>query len=262
MISFAGIVPHPPLLIPAVGKDKIKQLEETKKGMEDIAKKIADANLDILIIISASHKMHTDAFGILLAPKYTTNFKEFGDFETHNEVLPDLEIIEKIRHSAIDKNIPFTLIHEENIDYTFGVPIHFLISGEKTKVIPIVTSHLDIKSHYELGRIIKTVITNSNKRIGIIASGSLSHKSTSNSPSGFSPKGLEFNEKIKELLETKNTAGLLTLDQKLIKDANESIISSLALLMGVMEKANYKTQIFSYEAPLGVGYIVANLKLL
>lgn len=262
MISFAAITPHPPLLIPAIGKEHAEKLKITRKALEDLSGKLDKAGLDTLIIVSSHNKMHHDAFGILLNNKYVVSFKEFGDFETKLEFSPDLEITEKIRHAAINHEIPLTLIHEDELDYSFGVPLYYLVRNKNIKIIPFLHTYGDHKNQYEMGRLIKAVAMQSNKSVGIIASGHLSHKSTEASPAGFSKKGAEFNAKLRELLETKNTAGILSMDKKFIVGADESILLPLSVLLGVIDRINYKPQTFSFEAPLGIGYLVFNFKLL
>jgi len=262
MISFAAIMPHPPLLIPAIGKEHIDKLKITREAMSDLEKKMDKTGLDALIVISSHSQMHHDAFSILLDKNYVVSFGEFGDFETKLNFSPDLELVEKIRHAAINNNIPLTLTHEDELDYTFGVPLYYLARNKKIKVIPFLHTFADMKEQFEMGRLIKAVAMQSNKKIGIIASGHLSHKSTEASPAGYSKKGVDFNAKLRELLETKNTAGILSMDKKLIAAADESILPALSILLGAMDKINYKPQTFSYEAPLGIGYLVFNFKLL
>lgn len=262
MITFAAITPHPPLLIPEIGKEHADKLKVTKAAMEDLEKKLDKTVLDTLIIISSHNRMHHDAFSILLNDNYVVNFKEFGDFETKLNFLPDLELTEKIRHAAINNNIPLTLTNEDELDYAFGVPLYYLAKNKKIKIIPFLHTFTDMKEQFEMGRLIKAVAMQSNKNVGIIASGHLSHKSTEASPAGFSKKGAEFNAKLRELLETKNTAGILSMDKKFIAAADESILPALSVLMGAMDKINYKPQTFSFEAPLGIGYLVFNFKML
>ncbi len=261
MISFAAITPHPPLLVPGIGKEHIGRLKITKAAMEDLEKKLDKAGVDTLIIISSHSRMHHDTFSILLNDSYVVSFKEFGDFETKLNFLPDLELTEKIRHAAINNNIPLTLTHENELDYAFGVPLYYLAKNKKIKIIPFLHTFADAKEQFEMGRLIKAVAMQSNKNVGLIASGHLSHKSTEASPAGFSKKGGEFNAKLRELLETKNTAGILSMDKKFITAADESILPALSVLMGAMDKINYKPQTFSFEAPLGIGYLVFNFKL-
>lgn len=261
MLNFAAIVPHPAILIPSVGKENIAKLEKTKRGMEDLAKKISNARLDTLVIVSSHAEMHLEAFSILFSPQYRTDFSEFGDLATKLDFFPDQEIIEKIRHRALDAEISFTLIHGEKLDWSFSVPLFYLAKNTKIKIVPFLHNFTEAKEHFAMGQLVKKTILESNKRIGVIASGNLSHKSAETSPAGFLPKGKEFNEKIKELIETKNAAGILSIDKKYAAAAEECILSPLAVLLGILDKVNYNPEIYSFESPLGVGHMVCNMKL-
>jgi aromatic ring-opening dioxygenase LigB subunit len=261
MLNFAALTPHPAILIPTVGKDNVMKLAKTKKAMEDLAKKFDEAQIETLIIISSHAKMHLDAFSILFSPKYFTDFKEFGDLKTRLEYAPDYELTEQIRHTATDRGLRLTLSDGSDLDWSFAVPLYFLAGTRKIKIIPFLHSFSELKDHFDMGQIIKRVIAQTNKRVGVIASGNLSHRSSEKSPAGMSLRGKEFNDKLKELIETKNTAGTLLLDNTLIKEARECIISPLAVLMGVLDKTNYDPEIYSYEAPLGIGHMVCNFKL-
>ena len=48
----AFIVPHPPLIIPEVGKGEEKMIAATIESYREVAKRIADLNPDTIIITS------------------------------------------------------------------------------------------------------------------------------------------------------------------------------------------------------------------
>lgn len=262
MINFAAITPHPPLLIPNIGKENTERLQTTKEAMEDLEEKLITADIETLVIISSYRKTHHDTYGIVYNENYITDFEEFADFETKIKFLPDLKIIEKIRHTATDNHIPLNLIHSKKLDYGYSVPLYHLCQNKNIKIVPFSHTYDGVKKHYELGRFIKSILTETNKKIGIIASGNLSHRSNESSPLGMLKEGKEFNDKFIELIETKNTSGLLGIDEKKTETAEQSILLPTSLLMGIIDKINYKPQVFSFEAPLGIGYLVCNFKLL
>jgi len=68
-------------------------------------------------------------------------------------------------------------------------------------------------------------------------------------------------EKIMELLKAGDSQSIVNMDTKLVEKAGECGFRSILILLGVLNNFNYKTEILSYEAPFGVGYLVANLKL-
>jgi AmmeMemoRadiSam system protein B len=129
------------------------------------------------------------------------------------------------------------------------------------KVIPIHFSLLDNQTHLEFGKNIKEVISNTDKRVAVISSGDLSHCLTENAPGGFDPQGKEFDEKLIELLEKSDSQSIVNIDKDLIEHATECGLRSVIILLGILNGINFKTKILNYEAPFGVGYLVANLEL-
>jgi len=137
----------------------------------------------------------------------------------------------------------------------------FSPSLKNVSILPIGYSLLDLKAHYSFGDFLKEIILDDDKKIAVIASGDLSHCVTKDAPAGYSPRGKEFDEKLVELITNKNITGILKIDQGLIEEAGECGLRSIMILLGLLERINYTPEILSYEAPFGVGYLVANFKL-
>ena len=60
----AFIVPHPPLIIPQVGKGGEKQIAETTNAYEQVAAEIAALQPDTVIVTSPHSVMYADYFHI------------------------------------------------------------------------------------------------------------------------------------------------------------------------------------------------------
>jgi aromatic ring-opening dioxygenase LigB subunit len=120
---------------------------------------------------------------------------------------------------------------------------------------------LDNKTHFDFGRLIKEEIMKSQKRIAVIASGDMSHALTTQSPAGFNSDGQKFDDKIKELFMSKNLSGLAQIDKNMIKNAGECGFRSFLILAGIIQQTNFTYHELSYEAPFGVGYLVAEFEL-
>ena len=82
MLSFAAICPHPPIIIPTIGRDDLNKVKKTVEAMETLANQLAKINPEVLIIISPHGPIFPDAFCLNLAEKYTGNFQMFGDMAT------------------------------------------------------------------------------------------------------------------------------------------------------------------------------------
>ncbi|MBI5071481.1 AmmeMemoRadiSam system protein B [Candidatus Falkowbacteria bacterium] len=262
MLSFAAITPHPPILIPTIGRENTKRIKKTAEAMEELEKKISKAKPDTIIVISPHGSLLPDAFSINLNPKYQSNLEEFGDFSTKVEFKTNTALAFRIKEFMEDKNIPLVLTSDGFLDHGAVVPLYFLTKKiPEVSILPMGYSMLDFKTHFNFGDLLKEIILNEEQKIAIIASGDLSHRLTKDAPAGYSARGKEFDEKLTELIANKNTAGILKMDADLVEKAGECGLRSILILLGLLERINYTPEILSYEGPFGVGYLVANFKL-
>lgn len=260
-LVFSAITPHPPILIPTIGKENLEEVEKTKLAMEELEQELYAAKPEILIIISPHSSIAPDSFSINLCEQYEINFEAFGDFATKMDVKGDKSLVFSHKEK-LDAKSSINIISEPKLDHGVGVPFYYLSKHlPDIKLVPISFSLLDSQSHIEFGKALKEMIAESKKRIAVIASGDLSHCLTENAPLPFNPSGKEFDEKLIELLKNKDSQGVANIDNKLIEEAGECGLRSILILLGILNNVNFSTKVLSYEAPFGVGYLIANLIL-
>lgn len=260
-LVFAAITPHPPILIPTIGKENLEKINKTRQAMEKLEQDLYAAKPEIIIVISPHGEIAGEAFTINLASEYEINFETFGDFATKLKIRGDTVMFATNKENLEDKS-PLNIITEAKLDHGVGVPIFYLTKHlPAVSIIPIYYSLLDHQTHLEFGKGLKEIIMSSPKRVAVIASGDLSHCLTEKAPAPFNPAGKEFDEKIINLIKGGDVQGLINLDQKLIEQAMECGFRSILILFGILNNINYQSTILSYEAPFGVGYLVANFKL-
>ena len=265
MLKFAAICPHPPIIIPTIGRPpSLKQVSNTIAGMEKLAEKFARAKPETLIIISPHGPVDLDNFTISNSPILAGHFYHFGDVETEFIFKNDQNLIEKIKEEADKAKIPLRIVSIKELDHGTLVPLYYLIKGRpNVKVVPLAFSFLDSKTHFKFGQILNNVISDKRPatRVGVVASGDLSHRLTTNAPGGYSLQGKEFDEKIVQFLQEKNVKGILNMDKDLINEAGECGYRSILILLGALDGIDWEPEMLSYEGPFGVGYLVANLKI-
>ncbi len=261
-LVFAAISPHPPLLIPAIGKQAAKKIAKTKTALEQMEKDLYIARPEILIVISPHGSYFQDAFTLNVSPKYETDLREFGDLSTKINFSGEQHLSTMIREGARKEKISTTMISEPRLDYGASIPlVHLTKHLKNVKIIQIGFCDLDWKTHVAFGAIIKEKISEMNKRVAIIASGDLSHALITDAPAGYNPAGPKFDQKIQELLSENNLAGMLQLDKKLVTDASECGFRSFLILMGILHDTRHTYKLYAYEGPFGVGYLTANFAL-
>jgi len=182
------------------------------------------------------------------------------------KTIENLEILgEKLKKLEPD----LIIISSPHPDWGFEVPLYFLARNFQGKIEKVLIGLESPQFYFEKGT--KFPISNfqfSNKskiphsKIALIASGDLSHCLKEDGPYGFHPDGPKFDKALIEALEKKDIKRILKLDD-LYPGAGECGLRSFCFLLGILEasKISWKAEILSYQAPFGVGYLVANFKL-
>jgi len=263
MLNLASICPHPPIIIPTIGRPAdLKIVTKTIEGMEKLTEEFGKAKPETVILISPHGPVDFNNFTINQSPTLAGHFYNFGDFDTELIFKNDKDLIEKIEKEAKNKKNPLRLVNIGELDHGALVPLYYLAKGHPNfKLVSMAFSYLDLKSHFEFGKILRQIIKSEQRPIGIIASGDLSHRLTPDAPAGFSPRGKEFDENLVELLKKRDVKGILNMNPELVEEAGECGYRSIIILLGALDGLNWQPEILSYEGPFGVGYLVAGFKL-
>ncbi|MEI7741085.1 MAG: class III extradiol dioxygenase subunit B-like domain-containing protein [bacterium] len=262
MIVSAHLLPHSPLLLPSIGKERTESLKNTVQAISIAADEIRKAKPDTIIVISSHGTVYKDAFSANIHDIYQAHFEEFGDFATSFTAKPDLETADRLSRHLNLAGISYKQSSDETLDYGTAVSLSFLTPlFAKTRLISLSPSQLDAKSHFDVGMHISEILLASKKRFSIICSGDLSQRLTTQSPAGYSADGAEFESKLKESIVSHNVMGLLKLAPELVNNAGECSYRPLLMMLGIIEAFPYQTKLLSYEAPFGVGELVASFEL-
>ena len=198
-----------------------------------------------------------------LSPHPPIILPSIGSEKDRAEVKKTIASLEKLGKQLAKIKPNCLVITSPHPDWGFNVPLHFLtkdVHGIEVK------AHLtDLESpqvHFNRG---KELIKNLKdiKKLAWVASGDMSHRLKEDGPYGLHPSGPRFDKKFIKLLKKKDIGGILNLDPKLVDEAGECGLRSFCQLLGALEEAkvNWQPEILSYEAPFGVGYLVANFKI-
>ncbi len=258
MICFAAIAPHPPIIIPGIGRGEgLKIVQKTILAMERLRQDLEKLKPDTIIIISPHAPPKFDSFGINSSEKLKGDLLDFGlakKFEFSN----DLEIAGKIRDSAPDEKIS-AHFYESALDHGALVPLYYLTKNIKPKIVHLSFSFLDFSAHFQYGKMIGNILRDDSKKIAAIASGDLSHRLISGAPAGYSARGKEFDRTIIEHLKNRKIEKILALDKTFVEEAGECGLRSVIILLGILSGQKYNFNLLNYEGPFGVGYLVGRM---
>ncbi len=259
MLVFAAHTPHSPLLLPSINKDQLPRVQKTRVAMQELADELYAVHPDTILLLSEHPTVFPDAFSVNVSDPYTFDVSEFGQMSFDKKMHPDMLLVDRLQRSLRKQGQNMTLTTDEALNFTAAVPLTLLTERlPDVRLVPVTYSELDAKSHFQFGQAMKDSIMESPKRIAVIVAGDLSHALTNESPAEFSQDGAIYDAKIQELIAQKNTAGLLQLDETLIAHAKETNYRLLCMTFGLLENISVQPEILSYEAPFGVGYLVAN----
>ena len=192
------------------------------------------------------------------------------DLEKVKKTIESLKFLgEKLKKTRPDSII----ISSPHPDWGFNVPLFFLAKDFKGEIKTYLIGIESPKFYFEEGKKLYKSISQLVKKskVGIIASGDLSHCLRPDGPYGFHPDGPKFDEKLIESLKKKNINTILKLDE-LYPEAGECGLRSFCFMLGILDewqsrsaglkpRLAWQPEILSYESPFGVGYLVANFKL-
>jgi len=257
----ASIVPHSPILIPAIGKENLARLAATARAYKTLAQKLETDGVDTIVMISPHGVIQSGVFTMNLNPQFSCNFKEFGDFSTKKTWDGDVGFTHRIRE-RLETRAPLQLVSVEELDHGAAVPL-FLLTEKlpKVKIIPIYYSGLGNEAHFKFGELLRREFVLSRSRVAVVASGDLSHRLTKDAPAGYSPQGKKFDKKIMDRLLKNKARDILDIDQDLVAGAGECGLKSILILLGIMDGIKHDPKLLSYEYPFGVGYMVMDFKL-
>ena len=257
-IIAAFFLPHPPLIIPAVGRGKERGIGATTATYRAAAEKISELAPELIVFITPHSVMYSDYIHISPGVRAGGSFARFGAPEARYETEYDSEFVNKLCELCSRDNINAGTDGERDpaLDHGAMIPMHFInekYSGYKSARISI--SGLPRETHFNFGKLISEA--SAGKKTVLIASGDLSHKLAKDGPYGFAKEGPEFDKKIADIIRSGELNELLAIPDDLAENAAECGLRCLIALAGATG-ADYTPHLLSYEGPFGVGYLAAS----
>lgn len=263
-IKKAYIVPHPPLIIPQVGKGEEKAVSSTIDAYHEIGRQIKDLAPDVIIITTPHGPAFSDYIHISSSSRMKGSFKMFGASDVALEFKTEKKLIDAIVAAA--KNCGIEAggegVRDNELDHGALIPLYF-ISQYHTDftLVRISISGHSLEQLYTFGNCIQKAVFGYDKNVVFIGSGDLSHRLKEDGPYGFAPEGPLFDKYITEAIKNADFKKLLTIGSDLYQKAGECGLRSFAIMAGALNGLAVSSSILSYEGPFGVGYLVAGLSL-
>ena len=253
---WSALMPHPPVLIPEIGRGRENEAAKTLQGIKELTERIKPSKPDLLIVLSPHQPYMPGALFVNSAEFYSGSFAMFGVPGVRiTAYSPAKNVFASFCDYLAKNGVNIYKSSESNITDDQGslVPLYFLNEAWKTLPPMIIASPIGLtpEDAYNLGRILAKYP--SIDRIALLASGDLSHRLTPDAPAGYEPEcASAFETSIEASLRTCSPDKMLALDKKVISRAGECGFRSVMAMLGLCE--GHQIDIFSHEWPFGVGY--------
>jgi len=260
----AFIVPHPPIILPEVGRGKEKDIQKTIDAYKEAARQIAELKPETVVVTSPHATMYADYFHISPGKSAYGDLGRFGAAGVKVEAEYDREFVEVLAETAEENNIPAGTLgeREKTLDHGTIIPLRFLNEQYSDyQLVRIGLSSLSVREHYRLGKCIAKTAENLDRRVVFIASGDLSHKLKEDGPYGFDKAGPAFDKEITEAMAKADFLRFLTLSPDFCEEAAECGLRSFIIMAGALDCKAVQAELLSYEGTFGVGYGVCTFKI-
>lgn len=256
-IVMAIMVPHPPLIVPEVGRGGEGKIQETTEAYKRAAGMLAECKPDTVVVISPHQIMYADYFHISPRESAKGSFAGFDAPQVKFEVEYDSEFVAMLCGEAELAGLPAGTLGEKNreLDHGTMVPLYFVNPLlQNYKLVRIGLSGLPLMEHYEFGRCIKRAAEKSGKKIAIIASGDLSHRLKADGPYGYKKEGPEYDKRIMDVMGRAAFDELFDFTEDFCDSAGECGHRSFTIMAGALDRTGVEAQKLSYQGVTGVGY--------
>ena len=258
------LMPHPPLIIPSVGKGQEREIQNTIDACNQIGEEISNLEPETVVIITPHGTMFSDVLAISNEEHIKGNFRQFRDFDTDIEGRIDKEFNEELINTCNAENIPVAGIDSNilkkfnrkyELDHGAMIPMYFINKYyKKYKIVHVTYAALSDIELYKFGMAIRKSAKNLNKKIVLIASGDLSHRLSEDGPCEYSPEGSKFDKLLLDNLQKGDVLSIFNMDKYMVECAGECGLRSVFIMLGAMEGEEVRGKLLSYEGPFGVGY--------
>lgn len=270
-ISAFYTMPHPPIIVPEVGRGEEKKIQATSNAFRKAVGEIAFQDIDTIIIITPHGPVFSDALALSCEENIEGDLGKFGAPKVKFNQKVNIPLTEKIIEMAEKENILTARITKDSakdyglkyeLDHGTMVPLYFINEKfAKYKLVHITYGMLPKMQLYKFGMVIRKAVEDSGCNAVFIASGDLSHKLLADGPYDYTPEGEIVDRKIVSLLREGDVQGIFNMNPAMVEKAAECGLRSYYIMLGAMDGYDIKGNLLSYEGTFGVGYAVMDFSL-
>jgi len=272
-ISILGyyLLPHPPIVLPEVGKGEENKIKRTKAAFNRIGQEIAEKAPRVIILITPHGTMFQDVISLSYEDTIQGDMARFRAPSVSMEIPIHKPLTRRIYDISRQDGIATVLstnsfLRRYNasvfLDHGAIVPLYFINQYYKDyKLVHITYAPFGDMDLYKFGIAIRRAVDEQNETAVLIASGDLSHRLKEDGPYDYSPLGEKFDKEFLHYLKQGDAAAVFRMDRETIREAGECGRNSTIILLGALEGCKFHGELLSYEGTFGVGYGIMRLQV-
>ncbi len=269
MLSIIGIAPHPPIIIPEIGRGELAKAQKTVDGMKLLSSRVRQNNPGLVVVITPHGEIMPEGPAVQTGDQLSGDFGRFGFSGLRVGMQNDRQLIELLVEETASEPVKPSLPGNSgrgprgsggSLDHGAMVPLYYLQeAGVEAPGVTIAVSFQAYDLLYRFGGALRRAIDRRGLPAAVVASGDLSHRLSPGAPAGYSPRGADFDRQLVDHIRNGRVGDILNFDPQLVEEAGECGLRSFIIALGMLEGENFRPEIISYEGPFGVGYLVAAL---
>jgi aromatic ring-opening dioxygenase LigB subunit len=227
MICYGALMPHPPVMIKAIGGARSQQLQTSLETLSLVSRELLASAPDCIVFLTPHGNVFRDGLSYLVTPRLEGDLADFGWYDRTN--LPnDLQLMQAIAERAEAQRLPIMAIDEPlaerynlkmHLDHGILVPLYFLQQAgmQEIPILAISGGLLSNEALYKFGQIIQQASDQLGRSVAVLASGDMSHALKEEGPYRYHPDGPRFDQMVRRAFQQGDFADILRIPPQLRK---------------------------------------------
>ncbi len=249
----AAIVPHSPVLIPAIAGEHAPLLALTRQSLLEVADEFYARQVDTIILLTPHGQVKDSLPTMNIAEQFIGRLVEFGEAQTNLQPRGATHVGQYLKQEAEHLGVHLALQTTEQLDYGSTVPLALMADrGLNASLLPITVGPAQIEQARNVARVIEECAHHRRLRIGLLASADLVRRGEK-----VSTRPLPLERAIGQAIGQVNPGPLLN-------EFTQTDVCGLApivTLLTCLQPMARQGRVRSFEAPLGVGLMTASIDI-
>ncbi|MGA3108058.1 MAG: hypothetical protein ABSD99_01155 [Candidatus Bathyarchaeia archaeon] len=275
-LVYACIAPHGSETIGQLApKAAANKFRKTRDGLRRLASDIGKARPDT-IVLATPHNLRLCGKIAIVLSENSTGILQASPRNKKTVSLKakcDVKFAKQLLERSARSHLPVVGAHygttegvtsDMPMDWGTLVPLWFMMPRCRRRpriVIVTPSREIPLSKNFEFGQMIaKQAETDRAKRIVFVASADQAHAHKHTGPYGFSRQAKYYDKMVLDALMNNRMDAVMTFKQDLVSAAKPDSLWQMAMLAGIADEIQLKSEIVSYDVPTYFGMICASFR--